>query len=88
MRVRPVTQLRRGADRQPIAGKDINGHLNGHLALTNGGSKILQPRPQTFAVIERWSMATLTTAAIAPLVIVGIFLERYIVSGLTAGAGR
>ena len=38
--------------------------------------------------INWWSMAALSTAAIAPLVIVGIFLERYIVSGLTAGAGK
>ncbi len=38
--------------------------------------------------INWWAMAALSTAAIAPLVIVGIFLERYIVSGLTAGAGR
>ena len=36
--------------------------------------------------INWWSMAALSTAAIAPLVIVGVFLERYIVSGLTAGA--
>jgi multiple sugar transport system permease protein len=36
--------------------------------------------------IDWWSMAALSTAAIAPLVIVGIFLERYIVKGLTAGA--
>ena len=38
--------------------------------------------------INWWSMAALSTAAIAPLVIVGVFLERYIVSGLTAGAGK
>jgi len=38
--------------------------------------------------INWWSMAALSTAAIAPLVVVGIFLERYIVSGLTAGAGK
>ena len=38
--------------------------------------------------INWWSMAALSTAAIAPLVIVGIFLERYIVSGLTTGAGK
>jgi multiple sugar transport system permease protein len=38
--------------------------------------------------INWWSMAALATAAIAPLVIVGIFLERYIVSGLTSGAGK
>jgi multiple sugar transport system permease protein len=31
-------------------------------------------------------MATLSTAAILPLVLVGIFLERYIVMGLTAGS--
>jgi multiple sugar transport system permease protein len=36
--------------------------------------------------INWWSMAALSTAAIAPLVIVGLFLERYIVKGLTAGA--
>jgi len=36
--------------------------------------------------IDWWSMAALSTAAIAPLVIIGIFLERYIVKGLTAGA--
>ncbi len=36
--------------------------------------------------IDWWSMAALSTAAIAPLVVVGIFLERYIVKGLTAGA--
>ena len=38
--------------------------------------------------INWWSMAALSTAAIAPLVVAGIFLERYIVSGLTAGAGK
>ena len=36
--------------------------------------------------INWWSMAALSTAAIAPLAIIGIFLERYIVKGLTAGA--
>jgi multiple sugar transport system permease protein len=36
--------------------------------------------------INWWSMAALSTAAIAPLVIVGIILERYIIKGLTAGA--
>src|SRR6185312_5611643 len=34
--------------------------------------------------INWWSMAALSTAAIAPLVLIGIFLERYIVKGLTA----
>ena len=38
--------------------------------------------------INWWSMAALSTAAIAPLVMVGILLERYIVSGLTTGAGK
>lgn len=36
--------------------------------------------------INWWSMAALSTAAIAPLVIVGILLERYIVKGLATGA--
>jgi multiple sugar transport system permease protein len=36
--------------------------------------------------IEWWSMAALSTAAIAPLVIVGIVLERYIIKGLSSGA--
>jgi len=36
--------------------------------------------------INWWSMAALSTTAIAPLAIVGIFLERYIVMGLTAGS--
>lgn len=36
--------------------------------------------------INWWSMAALSTAAIAPLALIGVFLERYIVKGLTAGA--
>jgi multiple sugar transport system permease protein len=36
--------------------------------------------------IRWWSMAALTTAAILPLTIIGILLERYIVKGLTAGS--
>ncbi len=36
--------------------------------------------------VQWWAMAAIATAAIAPLVIIGIFLERYIVKGLTAGA--
>ena len=36
--------------------------------------------------INWWSMAALSTAEIAPLAIIGVFLERYIVKGLTAGA--
>ena len=36
--------------------------------------------------INWWSMAALSTAAIAPLVVVGVLLERYIIKGLTAGS--
>ena len=36
--------------------------------------------------INWWSMAAISTAAIAPLALIGILLERYIVKGLTAGA--
>src|SRR5262245_30776292 len=33
-----------------------------------------------------WSIAALATAAIAPLIVIGLILEKYIVKGLTAGA--
>ncbi|WP_159585747.1 carbohydrate ABC transporter permease [Chelativorans xinjiangense] len=36
--------------------------------------------------INWWSMAALSTAAIAPLLIVGIILERYIIAGMATGA--
>jgi multiple sugar transport system permease protein len=36
--------------------------------------------------INWWGGAALSTAAIAPLAIIGVLLERYIVRGLTAGA--
>ncbi len=36
--------------------------------------------------INWWSMAALSAAAIAPLVVIGIILERYIIKGMTAGA--
>ncbi|WP_275787520.1 hypothetical protein [Pararhizobium gei] len=36
--------------------------------------------------INGWSMAAIATAANMPLVLVCIFLKRYIVKGLTAGA--
>jgi multiple sugar transport system permease protein len=36
--------------------------------------------------INWWSMAALSTTAIAPLAFIAVFLERYIVKGLTAGA--
>ena len=38
--------------------------------------------------INWWSMAALSTAAIAPLIVVGILLERYIIKGMAAGAFR
>ena len=36
--------------------------------------------------ISWWSMAAISSAAILPLIIIGIFLERYIIKGLTAGS--
>jgi len=36
--------------------------------------------------INWWSMAALSTAAIMPLVLVGVFLERHIIEGITRGA--
>jgi multiple sugar transport system permease protein len=36
--------------------------------------------------INWWSMAALSAAAIAPLVVIGVFLERYIIKGMTAGS--
>src|SRR5215207_3573747 len=36
--------------------------------------------------ISWWSMAALSTAAVMPLVLIGVFLERFIVKGLAAGA--
>ena len=38
--------------------------------------------------INWWSMAALSGAAIAPLVFIGIVLERYLIKGMAAGAGR
>ena len=36
--------------------------------------------------INWWSMAALSTAAIAPLIVIGIALEKYIIQGMAAGA--
>ncbi|MXN67448.1 ABC transporter permease subunit [Stappia sp. GBMRC 2046] len=36
--------------------------------------------------INWWAMAALSTAAILPLIIIGIVLERYIIKGMAAGA--
>jgi multiple sugar transport system permease protein len=57
--------------------------------LTGSGAKTLpvMVASQTGSQgINWWSMAALSTAAIAPLVVVGILLERYIIKGLTAGS--
>ncbi|GFE63733.1 carbohydrate ABC transporter permease [Litoreibacter roseus] len=36
--------------------------------------------------INWWSMAALSTAAILPLIVVAVFLEKYIIKGMAAGA--
>jgi multiple sugar transport system permease protein len=36
--------------------------------------------------INWWSMAALSTAAIFPLVVIGIVLERFIIKGMASGA--
>lgn len=36
--------------------------------------------------INWWSMAALSFAAIVPLVVIGVLLERYLIKGMTAGA--
>jgi len=59
--------------------------------LTSSNAKTLpvMVASQTGSQGINWgSMAALSTAAIAPLVLIGIFLERYIVKGLTAGSGK
>jgi multiple sugar transport system permease protein len=38
--------------------------------------------------INWWSMAALSAAAIAPLVVIGVVLERYIIKGMAAGSGK
>ncbi len=38
--------------------------------------------------ISWWSMAALSFAAILPLVVIGVFLERFIIQGMAAGAGK
>ncbi len=38
--------------------------------------------------ISWWSMAALSFAAILPLVVIGVFLERFIIKGMAAGAGK
>ena len=36
--------------------------------------------------INWWSMAALSSAAILPLIVIGVFLERFIIKGMAAGA--
>jgi multiple sugar transport system permease protein len=38
--------------------------------------------------ISWWSMAAISFAAILPLIIVGILLERFIIRGMSAGSGK
>ena len=38
--------------------------------------------------ISWWSMAALSFAAILPLVVIGVALERYIIKGMAAGSGK
>ncbi len=38
--------------------------------------------------ISWWSMAALSFAAILPLIVIGVVLERYIIKGMAAGAGK
>ena len=38
--------------------------------------------------INWWSMAALSGAAIAPLVVIGVVLERYLIQGMAAGSGK
>ena len=57
------------------------------LTSTNANTLPVMVASQTGSQgINWWSMAALSTAAIAPLVIIGIVLERYIIRGMAAGA--
>lgn len=38
--------------------------------------------------INWWSMAALSAAAIMPLIIIGVVLERYIIKGMSSGSGK
>ena len=57
------------------------------LTSTNANTLPVMVASQTGSQgINWWSMAALSTAAILPLVVIGILLERYIIKGMAAGA--
>lgn len=57
------------------------------LTSTNANTLPVMVASQTGSQgINWWSMAALSAAAIAPLVLIGILLERYIIRGMAAGA--
>jgi len=57
------------------------------LTSTNANTLPVMVASQTGSQgISWWSMAALSSAAILPLVIVGILLEKYIIKGMAAGA--
>ncbi len=57
------------------------------LTSTNANTLPVMVASQTGSQgINWWSMAALSTAAIAPLVAIGIVLERFIIKGMAAGA--
>lgn len=57
------------------------------LTSTNAATLPVMVASQTGSQgINWWSMAALSTAAIAPLILVAIVLERYLIQGMAAGA--
>jgi multiple sugar transport system permease protein len=57
------------------------------LTSTNAKTHPVMVESQTGSQgISWWTIAALSTAAIPPLAIIGVILERYIIKGLTAGA--
>ncbi len=57
------------------------------LTSTNANTLPVMVASQTGSQgINWWSMAALSTAAILPLIAIGILLERYIIKGMAAGA--